>query len=179
MRIKTHLGISADGYISSAQGIPAQALMPTFDSGVSHGHPEFIDGCGAVVMGRNTFVPALGSPHWPWPGLRVFVLTSSPLPAGTPDGVVTAASPAELLKLMRDADFEGDVHLVGGQRTVEAFRSIGALDSLGLVVLPILLGDGTRLTVPAGGGQFLRLESIRSFPDGSVEHIYTLAARTE
>jgi dihydrofolate reductase len=179
MRIKTHLGTSADGFIASADGLPALLSMPDFESGASHGHPEFIEGCTAVVMGRSTFEPAVGASHWPWPGLRVFVLTSRPLPVGAPDGVVAAAKPEELLEEMRAADLDGDVHLVGGQRTAATFLELGALDVLGLVVLPILLGDGTRLTVPAGGGQFLRLESIRSFPDGSVEHIYTLAARTE
>ncbi|MBO2452828.1 dihydrofolate reductase family protein [Actinomadura barringtoniae] len=176
MRIKTHLGVSVDGFISSADGRPALLSVPTFDSGVSHGHPEFIADCGAVVMGRNTFEPAVGASHWPWPDLQVFVLTSRPLPAGTPSHVVSAAKPAELLDLMRKADFEGDVHLVGGQQTVAAFRGIGALDVLGVVTLPILLGGGTCLTTAASDPQHLRLESTRTFPDGAVEHIYSVAA---
>src|SRR6266568_6613922 len=40
--------------------------------------------CDTVVMGRTTFLPALGAPSWPWPGLQVYVLTSHPLPAHTP-----------------------------------------------------------------------------------------------
>jgi hypothetical protein len=67
MRIKTHIGVSVDGFMATADGLPALLSIPTFDSGQSHGHPEFIAGCGAVVMGRNTFVPALGASHWPWP----------------------------------------------------------------------------------------------------------------
>jgi dihydrofolate reductase len=67
-------------------------------------------------MGRNTFEPAVGSPRRPWPDLRVFVLTSRPLPEGTPSHVVSADKPAELIELIRAADFTGDVHLVGGQR---------------------------------------------------------------
>ncbi|GAA0613478.1 dihydrofolate reductase family protein [Kutzneria viridogrisea] len=176
MRIKTHLGVSADGFISSADGRPAFLSMPTFDPGQSHGYPEYIADCGAVVMGRTTFEPALGAPSWPWPGLRVFVLTSRPLPSGTPSDVVAAAKPAELLDLMRQADFPGDVDLVGGQRTIDAFRGIGALDVLGIVTLPILLGEGTRLTPPASDPQFLRLDSTRTFPDGAVEQVYRLAA---
>jgi dihydrofolate reductase len=170
--IKTHLGVSVDGFIASADGLPALLSMPGFESGVSHGHPEFIHGCAGVVMGRSTFEPAVGASHWPWPGLRVFVLTSRPLPAGAPDGVTAAAKPEELLDLIRDADLDGDVHLVGGQRTTAAFLALGALDVLGVVVLPILLGDGVRLTLPGSGTRRLRLESSRTFPDGSVEHLY-------
>ena len=172
MKIKTHIGVSLDGYISTPDGYPAILTSPDFVSGKSHGHPEFIAECGAVVMGRNTFVPALGSPSWPWPNLQVFVLTSSPLPPEAPADVVTAGTPQELLKLMRGADFVGDVHLVGGQQTIQAFRNIQALDSVGLVVLPILIGEGVRLTTPDSETESLRLESTRTFPDGSVEHTY-------
>jgi dihydrofolate reductase len=173
MKIRTHLGISADGYISGPDGIPAQGKMPTFVPGASHGHPAFIKGCDAVVMGRTTFLPALGAPSWPWPGLRVFVLTSTPLPPGTPSHVITSASPAAMLDRMREAGFSGDVHLVGGQKTVQAFLEIGALDSLGLIVLPLLLGDGTPLLPPGTGALGLTLESQQAFPDGSVELTYT------
>jgi dihydrofolate reductase len=176
MQIRTHIGVSVDGFISSADGLPAILAMPGFASGVSHGHPEFIADCSAVVMGRTTFEPALGSPDWPWPDLQVFVLTKRPLPEGTPADVVSAADPSTLLKLMRSANLPGDVHLVGGQQTIQAFRDIGALASLGIVLLPILLGDGVRLTPPGSAAQPLHLESSRAFPDGSVEHSYSPAA---
>jgi len=175
MRIKTHMGVSVDGFVATPDGWPVLVSMPGFDGPRSWGHPEFIAGCGAVLMGRTTFLPALGAADWPWPGYRVFVLTSSPLPPGTPADVVSAADPKELLELMHAADFEGDVHLVGGPSTIEAFRGIGALDSLGVVVLPVLLGDGTRLTSPGTGRLPLRLESSRTFPDGAVEHLYVPA----
>jgi dihydrofolate reductase len=95
-------------------------------------------------MGRNSFLPALGAPSWPWPGLRVFVLTTSPLPPQAPSHVITAPSPEAMLDRMRHENLSGDIHLVGGQRTVQAFLRIGAIGSLGLV-LPTLLGDGVRL----------------------------------
>ena len=173
MRIRTHIAVSVDGFIASPDGMPTILTAPDFESGLSHGHPEFIAGCGAVVMGRSTFVPAVGSPHWPWPNLRVFVLTSRPLPEETPADVVSAADPAELLRLMRDADFAGDVHVVGGQQTIQAFRDIDALDELGVVVTPILLGDGLRLTPDKSKTTPLQLTGTRTFPDGSVEHVYT------
>jgi hypothetical protein len=65
MLIKSRMGISADGFVSTAEGVPTQVTMPEFVPGVSHGFPEFIDGCDAVVMGRTTFVPALARPAGP------------------------------------------------------------------------------------------------------------------
>jgi hypothetical protein len=97
MLIKSRRGISADGFVSTPEGVPALAIAPGFEPGVSHGYPGYIEGCDAVVMGRTTFLPALGAPQWPWAGLQVYVLTSSPLPAGTPDHVTAGLKgPADL-----------------------------------------------------------------------------------
>lgn len=63
-----------------------------------------------------------------------------------PDHVVSDSDPVRLLEKLRAANHGGDVHLVGGPRTIETFRALGALDKLELVVLPLLFGAGIRLT---------------------------------
>jgi hypothetical protein len=55
------------------------------------------------------------------------------------------------------------VHLVGGPRTIQAFHQHGALDSLDVVVLPILLGDGVPLWPRGAPPPSLRL--LRDPPD--------------
>lgn len=59
MLIRSRMGVSADGFVSTPGGVPALAIMPGFEPGVSHGYPEFIKDCDAVVMGRTTFLPTL------------------------------------------------------------------------------------------------------------------------
>lgn len=174
MLIRSRMGTSVDGFVATPDGIPALAVMPGFTPGVSHGYPEFIQNVDAVVMGRNTFLPALGAPSWPWSGLQVFVLTSRPLPAGTPAGVVVAqGGPAGLVDQLRSRGSDGDVHLVGGPQAIRAFCELGALDRLEIVVLPILLGGSVPLSPPGAPQLGLRLlEADRIFPDGSVEHVY-------
>ncbi len=172
MRIRSHMGVSVDGFVSTPDGWPVLLSMPEFAGAESYGLPELLADCGAVVMGRTTFEPALGAPNWPWPGLEVFVLTSSPLPDEAPDGIVSDSDPGALLEKMRAADFEGDVHLVGGPKTIQAFHSIGALDELGAVLLPLVVGSG--LPLSSSGIEMLRLklESQRAFSDGAVELRY-------
>jgi dihydrofolate reductase len=168
MRIRTNLFVSADGYVAGPDGRPVQLLLPGFAGAGSYGLPEFLERCDAVVMGRTTFLPALAAPRWPWPQ-PVFVLTSHDLPEGTPEQVTTASSAAELVERMTAAGVAGDVHLVGGPRTVRAFREIGALAELWLHVAPLVLGAGCPLASPGGDPQALALTSTRSFPDGVVE----------
>ena len=116
-----------------------------------------------MLMGRTTFEPALGADRWPWPNLDVFVLGSH-RPAGTPEHVVVDGDPARLVEKLREAGRGGDVHLVGGPRTIETLRTVGALDKLGLIVLPLLMGDGMRLTPSLSTGTGLTLETERALP---------------
>jgi len=63
MLIRSRMGVSVDGYVATPEGVPTLAVMAGFASGASYGFPEFIEGCDAVVMGRSTFLPALGAPQ--------------------------------------------------------------------------------------------------------------------
>ena len=173
MKIRARLSISADGYITTPSGWPAATADPAFVSGQSHGIREFLSTCETALMGRTTFEPALTNNRWPWPDLDVFVLGSR-RPAGTPDHVVTDSDPVRLLEQVRAANRGGDVHLIGGPRTIETYRALGALDSLELVVIPILLGDGMRLTPSLSTEAGLTFESERALPGGSVEIVYAV-----
>jgi dihydrofolate reductase len=174
MQIRARMSMSADGYVTTPGGWPALTADPAFVSGQSHGIREFLDGCEAALMGRTTFEPALSNDRWPWPDLNVFVLGSR-RPPGTPDHVVSDSAPARLLDKLRAASQGRDVHLVGGPRTIETFRALGALDKLELVVLPMLFGAGTRLAPPVRPGTGLTLERQRALPGGSVEIVYAVS----
>jgi dihydrofolate reductase len=178
MRIRARMSISADGYVTTPGGWPSLIADPSFVSGESHGIREFLEGCEQALMGRTTFLPALANERWPWPSLDVFVLASE-RPEGTPDHVVTEGDPPRLLEQLRAANRGGDVHLVGGPRTIETFRSLGALDTLELVVLPVLFGDGMRLTPALSPGAGLQLERSRALPGGSVEIVYAVTEAGE
>lgn len=174
MKIRARLGISADGYVTTPDGWPAPNADPSFAPGQSHGIREFLETCEAALVGHSTFALAAPYEQWPWPKLDVFVLASH-RPVGTPDHVVTDSDPARLLDKLREANRGGDVHLVGGPTTIETFRKLGALHSLELVVMPILLGEGgMRLTPALSLDAGLRFESERALPGGSVEIVYRM-----
>ena len=177
MRIRTNFFVSLDGKVSDADGRPVQLLVPGFAGAGSYGLPEFLSTTEAVLMGRTTFLPALGAPSWPWTQ-PVFVLTSSALPPETPDGVTARPSAAALLRTIQEAGIDGDVHLVGGPSTMQAFHAIGALTEVRVHVVPLILGSGTPLA--ADGAEpltSLTPLSVRTFDDGVVELAYAVADR--
>ena len=173
MNIRTRLSMSADGYVTTPDGWPSLIADPAFVSGQSHGFPEFQASCEAVLMGRTTFERAITNDRWPWPNLDVFVLGSH-RSTGTPDEVVVDSDPQRLLEKLRAANQGRDVHLVGGPRTIETFRALGALDKLGLIVLPLMFGAGMQLTPTFSPATQLTLDWQRALPGGSVEIVYTL-----
>ena len=98
-----------------------------------------------------------------------------------PDGpaasvpIVTGSDPARLLDKARSANRGRDVHLVGGPRTIETFRTLGALDRLGLLVLALLLGGGMRLTPWLSPDARLVLDEAHPLPRGTVEITYAFS----
>jgi dihydrofolate reductase len=175
MQIRTRLGISVDGFIATPDGRPAFLAMPEFVPHESYDWPAFNAEIDAVVMGRLPLDAGLEASEWPWPGKAIYVLTSRPLPAGVPADVVVADnSPKGLLDKLRAADLGGDAFLLGGQRTLQAFLSLGAIDRLELLQLPVLLGDGVPFSPPGIPQLPLELKEHHAFPDGTIHHVYTL-----
>lgn len=195
MLIRTHVGVSLDGFVSTSQGFPTWEALRSFD-GDSHGYTALMAQTEAIIVGRTSFDQGFDDwlTSWPWPDKTVHVLTSRPLPANVPAGVVAATGgPAALVEQLRRAGLTRDVHLLGGSRTIRAFFDIGAIDQFGLCVLPVLLGKGIPLfdlglttfsrdtwaaaqRAPGGPSKMpsarLRLEQHRVFPDGAVALVY-------
>jgi dihydrofolate reductase len=172
MSVFTRMCTSLDGFVTTPEGLPVQLAFDRWDAGAL-GFYDLQARCAGVLMGRTTFEPALGAPHWPWGDLPVYVLGRS-RPEGTPEQVVIDSDPARLLERMRSDTGGGDVHLIGGPSTIETVRSLGALDEVRLLVLPILTGTGRRLTPELDVGTGLALEEVRSWPTDVVELRYSV-----
>ncbi|MFZ0664355.1 MAG: dihydrofolate reductase family protein [Acidimicrobiales bacterium] len=173
MTIFTRMCTSLDGYVTTPDGWPVQLAFDGWDAGAL-GFYDLQARCDSVLMGRVTFEPALNAPHWPWGDRPVFVLGGH-RPGGTPEHVVFEAEPARLLERLREAQTDsssGDVHLVGGPRTIETMRTLGALDEIRLMVLPIFTGNGRRLTPGFDSSTQLELRAVRQWPAGVVELVY-------
>jgi dihydrofolate reductase len=152
--------------------LPVQLAFAGWDAGAL-GFYQVQGRCDAVLMGRTTFEPALSAPIWPWGDLAVYVLGSQ-VPAGAPDRVVIDDNPARLLERLRGENNGGDVHLVGGPKTIETYRALGALDEFRLMLLPIFVGKGRQFTPELSVDIALTLTETRAWPNSVVELIYKL-----
>jgi dihydrofolate reductase len=115
-------------------------------------------GVGAEIMGAGKFGPPgwHDDPEWKgWWGsdppfhTPVFVLTHHPRPSIEMEGGTTFhfvdASPAEVLETAREAAGGQDLRIGGGATVIRDFVAAGLVDHMHVVVVPILLGRGSRL----------------------------------
>jgi dihydrofolate reductase len=144
---------------------------------------------GATIMGRNTFGPLRGPwPDFDWRGwwgedppfhCPVFVLTNYERPSfdalgGTSfhfvtDGIESALRQAQV------AAGDKDVSLMGGD-TVRQYLSADLVDEMHIVVVPILLGDGSRLF--SGSGYPLEWQLTSNIASDAVSHVQLTRKRS-
>jgi dihydrofolate reductase len=113
---------------------------------------------GAEIMGAGKYGPPGWEQDADWRGwwgpnppfhTPVFVLTHHTRPPLEMEGGTTFhfidAAPAEALEAARDAADGRDVRLGGGAATIREFLAAGLVDEMHVVVVPIVLGRGSRL----------------------------------
>jgi dihydrofolate reductase len=144
----------------------------------------WFDNIGATVMGRNMFGGGSGS--WgedPWMGFwgddppyhhAVFILTHHArepveMEGGTTfnfvtDGIESAFEQA------REAAAGKDVSLGGGATTVQQYLAAGLLDEMTITLVPVFLGDGTRLFDNLGKAP-RRPEQVEAIEAPGVTHL--------
>ena len=65
-----------------------------------------------------------------------------------------------------------DVWLLGGPKSIHAFRELSAVDTYEVYVMPVLLGDGIPLFRDRDAMTGLRLTNFHVFADGVVQLVY-------
>jgi dihydrofolate reductase len=73
---------------------------------------------------------------------------------------------------------QGGQSTAGGAKTIRSFAAIGALDRLGIVLLPLLLGDGLPLTPAGAPSTPLKLEAEQAYEGGEIVLAYSFPAET-
>jgi dihydrofolate reductase len=144
---------------------------------------EYFQNVGATILGRHMF--GGGNGPWgdkPWNGwwgenppfhMPVFVLThhardSLVMQGGTTFHFVTEGIHAAFERA-KEAARGKDITLGGGADVAQQYLNAGLIDEMEIHIVPVLLGDGTRLFDNTGGRQ-VGYECIRVINSPSVSH---------
>jgi dihydrofolate reductase len=168
-RNRVYIATSLDGFIAGpnddiswlfegpqedARALSPQALH--FD--------EFLQACGAMVMGRRTWEVVSAMDQWFYGELPILVATRRPLHTTQPTVQAAQGSVQELLAQARAIAGDRDVYVDGGDIIRQATLA-GLIDEFVITQIPTLLGQGIPLF--AGLPERRRLRITSSIPYGS------------
>lgn len=168
------IATSLDGFIARPDGDILWLTSRPVPEGEDFGYATFLDGIGAMVMGRESFEKVLTFPEWPYK-TPVVVLSRTPdrvtVPEALKDQVrVTSKPPREVLEDLA-AEGVGRIYLDGGQ-TIRSFLAERLVRRVIVTLIPVLLGQGRPLWGHGAGDVDLTLVGSRSWENGFVQVEY-------
>ena len=168
MRMSVFVGTSLDGFIARSNH-ELDFLPP--GGGEPHGYDEFIATIDVILIGRNTYEKVLTFESWPYPGKRVVVLSSRPIPEHAGNKVEhVSGEPAEIASQLAAS---GAQHVyVDGGVTIQRFLQAGLIQRIVITRVPVLIGSGIPLFGPLRKDVRLRHISTRTYPSGLVTSEY-------
>ncbi len=160
--------MSLDGFIADHNG--SVGFLNAFND-QDYGYKEFLTSIRTVVMGRRSYEVARTLGAWEYSGKRSIVLTSQAL-GNLPPDVDTTPGPVEMLTVDLRKNSDGDVWIMGGGEVMGAFLDAGAVDTMELYIVPVLLGRGVRLFTRSGPPVTMKLLETKKFANGVVRALY-------
>jgi dihydrofolate reductase len=171
-RVRYRVAMSLDGFIAGPHG-ELDWLVP----GSTGELQTFFSEIDTVLLGRRTFelTRQPGAPQFPreW---RQYVFSRTLSADIHPDVMIVAIDAARVVASLRAASGR-DIWLFGGAELFRGLAAHGQVDTVEVVVVPVLLGTGIQLVGEGSGRIPLRLVAAKSDPKGVVSLRYDIASR--
>jgi dihydrofolate reductase len=163
---------SLDGYIAKPND-DLSFLNGVEKEGEDYGYAEFTSNIDTIIIGRKTYdyvEKHIGSSHYENGDGQVYVMTRSDRPAA---GKIKFHS-GDLSELVSELKSKKgkDIYCDGGSEVINALLKNDLVDEMIISVIPILLGEGTRLFQDGRPEQSLQLLGVKSFDTGLVQLHY-------
>jgi dihydrofolate reductase len=159
---------SLDGVIATPEGgVDWLTLFKAEDSG----YAEFYASVDALLMGRRTYEQVLSFGNWPYAGKPTWVFSRRQLTVEVPEVTATDRDPREVVGELAARHFQR-IWLVGGAQLAASCRASGLVSEYVVSILPVLLGGGIPLFLPASPAEWLKFVDANVFPSGLVQLRY-------
>ena len=165
-----YIAMSLDGYIA-AQNDDLSFLATVEQTGEDYGYVAFQETVDTVIMGRKTFDwvwDALG--HVPHPHLETYVITGTPREAIGRTQFYTD-NLIDLVQRLKQQTGKR-IYCDGGAQVAQALWAEHLINEMIISVVPVFLGEGTRLFQGGYSPQNWKTVSVRSFSSGLVQIHY-------
>ena len=166
------IATSLDGYIAKPND-DLSFLKLVEKEGEDYGYAKFTSTIDTIILGRKTYdwvLREIGASHYDNGERDVYVITRT----GRPDVGKTKFYTGDLTELVRQLKSENgkNIYCDGGAEIVSELLKNDLIDELIISVVPVLVGDGTRLFKDGRPEQQLELLNAKTFDTGLTQLHY-------
>ncbi|MCC5925585.1 MAG: dihydrofolate reductase [Bacteroidetes bacterium] len=171
-KLSLFIASSLDGYIAKPND-DLSFLKLVEKDGEDYGYAEFTANIDTIILGRKTYdyvLKAIGSEHYDNGHRDVYVITRTERPSVGKTTFYSGDVQA-LVQQLKSEDGK-DIYCDGGAEIIHELLQHDLIDELIISVIPILLGNGTRLFKDNRPEQRLEFVSAKSFDTGLTQLHY-------
>lgn len=169
-----YIATSLDGYIAQTND-DLSFLSMVEQEGQDYGYADFVKTIDAVIVGRKTYdkVISMGF-DFPHADKDAYIITRAPRP--NIGNVKFYTGDLKTLVEKLKAESGKNIFCDGGAEIVNELLQHNLIDEFIISIIPILVGNGTKLFKDGRPEQKLELVSVKSFDKGLTQLHYKRAA---
>ena len=173
MRLLTiFIATSLDGYIAKPND-DLSFLKLVEKEGEDYGYAEFTATIDTIILGRKTYdwvLKEIGTSHYDNGERDVYVITRTERP-GVGKTTFYTGNLTELVQQLKGGNGK-NIYCDGGAEIINELLKSDLIDEFVISVVPVLIGNGTRLFKDNRPEQILELVSTTAFETGLVQLRY-------
>lgn len=172
-KLSLFIAMSLDGYIAKPND-DLSFLNVVEREGEDYGYEQFTASIDTLIIGRKTYdyvLKHVGESHYDNGEREVFVITRT----ARPDSGKVKFYTGDLAELVRGLKSTGGkgIYCDGGADVIDELLKQDLIDEMIISIIPVLVGEGTRLFKDGRPEQSLRLVSAKAFESGLTQLHYT------
>lgn len=171
-KLSLFIATSLDGYIAKPDD-DISFLKLVEKDGEDYGYARFSDTIDTLIVGRKTYdyvLKEIGSSHYDNGQRDIYVITRNQRP-GVGRTTFYTGSLTELVNRLK-AEKGKNIYCDGGAEVINELLKQDLIDEFIISVIPVLLGDGTRLFKDGRPEQTLELITAKTYETGLTQLHY-------
>ncbi|MGN6602739.1 MAG: dihydrofolate reductase family protein [Ginsengibacter sp.] len=167
-----YIATSLDGYIAKPND-DLSFLKLVEKEGEDYGYAEFTKTIDTIILGRKTYdwvVREIGSSHYDNGERNVYVITRTARP-GVGKTTFYSGDLTELVQKLKSENGK-NIYCDGGAEIINELMRSDLIDEFIISIIPVLVGNGTRLFKDNRPEQNLELVNVKSFDTGLTQLHY-------
>ncbi len=171
-KISLFIAMSLDGYIAKTND-DLSFLKIVEKEGEDYGYEEFTNTVDTIIIGRKTYdyvLKEIGSSHYDNGQRDVYVITRTKRPQ-VGRTIFYTGNITDLVKQLKSEQGK-NIYCDGGAEIINELLKYDLIDEFIISIIPVLLGDGTRLFKDERPEHILEFVKVKTFETGLTQLHY-------